>query len=166
MMRKERRGYMRKDKNVLPQPNEKEGYLFGYELLRDVLLPELLGKEDHSLLYWAGRNLARKYPMETTEELIQFFAKANFGELTLQSETSKEMTFELTSARISDLLSKRKHDSFQLEAGFLAEQIQLRKEKITESFEEVKRGKVDKIIFNVQWDRKDEVGDSGESPVS
>ncbi|MCF6138149.1 YslB family protein [Pseudalkalibacillus berkeleyi] len=156
---------MKKDKNILPQPSEKESYLFGYELLRDVLLPELLGKEDQSLLYWAGRTLARKYPMDTTEELIQFFAKANFGELTLKEETTKDMTFELTSERISDLLTKRKHDSFQLEAGFLAEQIQRKKEKITESLEEVKRGKLDKIIFKVQWDRKDEVKDTEENPV-
>lgn len=158
---------MRKDKNILPQPSEKEAYLFGYELLRDVLLPELFGKDDHSLLYWAGRTLARKYPLSSNEEIIQFFAKANFGELTLLSENTKEMTFEMTSERIGDLLKQRKHDSFQLEAGFLAEQIQQRKEKITESTEEVKRGKIDKIIFNVQWDRKDEVKeDSEDTPVS
>ncbi|MCF6408705.1 YslB family protein [Pseudalkalibacillus salsuginis] len=152
---------MKKDNDVLPQPtNEKEGYLFGYELMRDVLLPELLGKEDHSLLYWAGRTLARKYPMDTSEELIQFFAAANFGELRLKEETSKTITFELTSDRISDLLRKRRHEGFQLEAGFLAEQIQRKKERITESFEEIKRGKEDKIIFTVQWDRKDEISDS------
>ncbi|WP_349408074.1 YslB family protein [Pseudalkalibacillus sp. SCS-8] len=158
---------MKKDKSILPQPSEKEAYLFGYELLRDVLLPDLLGKEDSSLLYWAGRSLARKYPMDSNEELVQFFAAANFGELKLKEETAKSITFELTSERISQLLSQRKHDSFQLEAGFLAEQIQRKKEKIAESFEEIKRGKVDKIIFNVQWDRKDEVKtDQEESSAS
>ncbi|WP_261133167.1 YslB family protein [Bacillus sp. Marseille-Q3570] len=157
---------MKKDNDVLPEPtNETEGYLFGYELMRDVLLPELLGKEDHSLLYWAGRTLARKYPMDTTEELIQFFAAANFGELQLKEETSKTITFELSSDRISELLRKRMHEGFQLEAGFLAEHIQRQKDRVTESFEEIKRGKEDKIIFTVQWDRKDEISDTNMSEV-
>ncbi|WP_257346458.1 YslB family protein [Pseudalkalibacillus decolorationis] len=142
----------------LPQLNsEKEGYLFGYELLRDVLLPELLGNENHRILYWAGRMLARKYPLETTDELIQFFATANWGELRLSQEDAKSMTFELFSDRVSDLLMKRMHEGFQLEAGFLAEQIQKQQDKVTETFDEVKRGKVDKMIFTVQWDRKDEI---------
>ncbi|WLD92289.1 YslB family protein [Alkalihalobacillus sp. AL-G] len=149
---------MQTNKNdLLPQPDtEKEGYLFGYELLRDVLLPELLGKENHSILYWAGRSLARKYPLDSSEKMVQFFAAANWGELQLNGQTDKSMTFELSSERVSDLLMKRMHKGFQLEAGFLAEQIQRQKKKVTETFDEVKRGKVDKIIFTVQWDRKDD----------
>lgn len=46
---------------------------FSVLLLRDYLLPELLGKEHHSILYWAGKQLARKIQLSTLEELISFF---------------------------------------------------------------------------------------------
>lgn len=48
---------------------------FAYELLREEVLPDLIGKELDDILYWAGRNLARKYPLETIEEVIYFLKK-------------------------------------------------------------------------------------------
>ena len=48
---------------------------FAYELLREELLPDLIGNDLDGILYWSGRNLARKYPLETIEEVIQFFEK-------------------------------------------------------------------------------------------
>ncbi|MGG3923674.1 DUF2507 domain-containing protein, partial [Geobacillus thermodenitrificans] len=36
---------------------------FGTELLRHSLLPELFGKDSAGLLYWAGKQLARRYPL-------------------------------------------------------------------------------------------------------
>ncbi|MFL6556844.1 MAG: DUF2507 domain-containing protein, partial [Bacillus sp. (in: firmicutes)] len=29
--------------------------IFGYELIRDILLPEILGKDTPEILYWAGK---------------------------------------------------------------------------------------------------------------
>ena len=54
---------------------------FAYELLREELLPDLIGNDSDGILYWAGRNLARKYPLETIEEVIQFFEKVGWGTL-------------------------------------------------------------------------------------
>ena len=48
---------------------------FAYELLREELLPDLIGNDLDGILYWSGRNLARKYPLDTIEEVIQFFEK-------------------------------------------------------------------------------------------
>ena len=39
--------------------------LFGHELIRNDLLHELLGKDAPEILYWAGKKLARQYPLET-----------------------------------------------------------------------------------------------------
>lgn len=50
-------------------------HAFAYELLREEVLPDLIGKELDDILYWAGRNLARKYPLETIEEVIYFLKK-------------------------------------------------------------------------------------------
>lgn len=48
---------------------------FGAELLRHSLLPELLGKNAPSLLYWAGRQLARRYPLRDLEQIAAFLRR-------------------------------------------------------------------------------------------
>lgn len=131
---------------------------FGYELIREVLLPELLGKENASILYWAGKSLARKYPLETTEEIISFFAKAGWGTLTIVSEGKDELEFELTSPLIDARLSYKEDCTFQLEAGFLAQQIEQQKKRITEAYEQQKK-RTKKVVFIVKWDKKDTIAE-------
>ena len=46
---------------------------FAYELLREELLPDLIGNDLDGILYWSGRNLARKYPLEKFKEFFFFF---------------------------------------------------------------------------------------------
>jgi len=134
---------------------------FGYELVRDILIPEILGKETPDILYWAGKHLARKFPLVSTEEIISFFNKAGWGQLSLCKEDKYRAEFELTSPIISKQFDMNKHSCFKLEAGFLAEQYQNQKKMITEATEElVKRGQ--KIKFLVQWDLKDFVNDLAE----
>ncbi|MFD0768240.1 YslB family protein [Bacillus sp. CGMCC 1.60114] len=129
---------------------------FGYELLREELLPDLIGKELDAILYWAGRNLARKYPLETIDEVIQFFEKSGWGDLTIIEHKRREMQFQLTGALIKERQQQNRHSSYQLEAGFIAEQIQKQRGVIAESYEEQKK-RSDSIMFLVQWDIKDPV---------
>lgn len=51
---------------------------FSSELLRDALLPELLGKENN-ILYWSGKRLARIFPLAKDEDLPIFFEQAEWG---------------------------------------------------------------------------------------
>lgn len=129
---------------------------FAYELLREELLPDLIGKELDSILYWAGRNLARKYPLETIDEVIQFFVKAGWGDLTIIEHKRREMEFKLTGALIKERQQQNRHSSYQLEAGFIAEQIQKQRGVVAESYEEQKK-RSDSIMFLVKWDVKDPV---------
>ncbi|WP_429754431.1 MULTISPECIES: YslB family protein [unclassified Bacillus (in: firmicutes)] len=129
---------------------------FAYELLREELLPDLIGKELDAILYWAGRNLARKYPLETIDEVIQFFVKAGWGDLTIIEHKRREMQFKLTGDLIKERQQQNRHSSYQLEAGFIAEQIQKQRSVIAESYEEQKK-RSDSILFLVQWDVKDPV---------
>ncbi|PHA00765.1 hypothetical protein COE51_05480 [Bacillus pseudomycoides] len=129
---------------------------FAYELLREELLPDLIGKELDAILYWAGRNLARKYPLETMDEMIQFFTKAGWGDLTVIEHKRREMQFKLSGALIEEREQQKRHSSYQLEAGFIAEQIQKQRGVIAESYEEQKK-RSDSIMFLVQWDVKDPV---------
>lgn len=112
---------------------------FGYELLREVLIPELLGEESRSIMYWAGKRLARKYPLPTIDEVISFFEKAGWGKLTIKSQKKNEMVFELESELINKRFELHPNPSFQLEAGFIAEQIELMNQYVTETYEEIKR---------------------------
>jgi predicted hydrocarbon binding protein len=128
--------------------------IFGYELIREVLLPEILGKDTPEILYWAGKRLARKYPLKNYDEISEFFAKSSWGELVLKSENKDEIEFELISPLIVSRVKSKAEHFFQLEAGFLAQQIELQKEVTTETFEHPNK-KSNKVQFTVKWDKKD-----------
>ncbi|WP_059171326.1 YslB family protein [Bacillus sp. FJAT-27445] len=129
---------------------------FGYELIRDTLLPELLGKNAPELLYWAGKLLARKYPLNTLEEVIAFFSRASWGTLAIRKESKNEIEFELAAVLLPSRVTSKAESYFQIEAGFLAQQIELQKGVVAEAFEHpVKRSKI--AVFTVKWDRKDPI---------
>jgi Protein of unknown function (DUF2507) len=129
---------------------------FGYELLRNDLLSELLGKEQHDILYWAGKMIARKYPIATFEEIIAFFDEAGWGTLTVVEEKKQEVHLTLSSELITYRNQNKKDVSYQLEAGFLAMQIEQQIDVVAETYEEQnKRG--NKVKFQVKWDLKDPI---------
>jgi predicted hydrocarbon binding protein len=130
--------------------------LFGYELIREFVLPEILGKDTPEILYWAGKRLARKHPLNTLEDIIEFFTKASWGQLQLTKERKDQIEFELVSPLIVSRVKTKAEHYFQIEAGFLAEQIQLQKQVIAETFEHPIK-KANKVHFTVKWDHKDSI---------
>lgn len=130
---------------------------FGYELMREVLLPSILGKETSAILYWAGKDLARKFPLQSLDEVVDFFGKAGWGSLTIKDEAKNELQAELSSTYISERLQKRNSlTNFQLEAGFLAQQIEGQKNVVAECYEHPKK-RSQKVVFTVKWDKKDPI---------
>ncbi|MFD3445387.1 YslB family protein [Microbacteriaceae bacterium 4G12] len=127
---------------------------FAYELLREQLIPDLIGKERNRILYWAGKNLARNYPLESFEEVISFFIDAGWGELTIIEQKRREMQLQLVGSLITERYRSKRHSTYQLEAGFIAQQIQQQRGVITETYEEQKK-RSDKVLFTVKWDPKD-----------
>ncbi len=133
---------------------------FAYELLREEVLPDLMGKELPRILYWAGKNLARNYPLSSLEEIIAFFAQAGWGELSILEQNRHAMMLQLTSPLIQERYrtrTRRNTTTYQLEAGFLAQQIQQMQGVVTEAYEEQKK-RSDKVYFIVKWDNKDVIG--------
>lgn len=127
---------------------------FGYELIREILLPEILGSESAEILYWAGKRLARKFPLQDFLEITDFFDKAGWGQLIILNEKKNELELELSSLLITQRLQSKGTYHFQLEAGFIAQQIENQKEVVSETFEHPrKRG--GKVQFTVKWDKKD-----------
>ena len=128
--------------------------IFSKELLRDILLPDLLGKDHSQILYWSGKQLARKFPLNNVEDIIDFFRNAGWGELAEEKRSKYESEFILSGNIISRRFDLSDKCEFHLEAGFLAQQIEFQKKRITEAAPEPKR-KAAKVKLLVRWDTKD-----------
>lgn len=126
--------------------------LFGYELVRTELLTNLLGKDAESILYWAGKELARNHPLTSYEDIVHFFEQASFGLLICTKEKRNYHTYTL-SGKMIDLRLANKNPVFSLEAGFLAEQMQQITKMYTEAFAEVIKNK--EVVITLKWDKKD-----------
>ncbi|MEC5187169.1 putative hydrocarbon binding protein [Geobacillus thermodenitrificans] len=129
---------------------------FGTELLRHSLLPELFGKDNAGLLYWAGKQLARRYPLATLEDIAAFFERAGWGTISIGEERKDELHIELSGPIISARLSLYDDCTFQLEAGFLAQQIEQQKRFVTEAVEMPSK-QAGKARILVKWDRKQSI---------
>ena len=148
---------MKSEQPQIETYGERQVPAFGYELLRNVLLPELLGDEIEPILYWAGRKLAKKYPCQTIEEMIDFFERAAWGELDKNGETKGKIKFELRSDFINARLKDKSVYKFSLESGFIAEQIQNIKGYTADALTEIKNGRDRRISIEVTLDTKDSI---------
>ncbi|WP_050615985.1 YslB family protein [Bacillus testis] len=132
--------------------------LFSKELLRDILLPDLLGKDHSQVLYWSGKQLARKFPLQSLEEVAAFFDNAGWGTLEKEKESKNQAEFVLSGEIVTRRFAITDEPEFQLEAGFLAQQLQQQKSRITEAAVETKKRGA-KANFLVRWDTKDIIRD-------
>ncbi len=127
--------------------------VFAYELLRDILIPELLSGDTHEVSYWAGKHIARRFPLLSLDEAVEFFKEAGWGHLHIVHEKKSEFLLELSGSIVERRLLMVSDPCFRLEAGFLAEQVQSMKQAGAEAFEEISK-KHGKVAFTVRWDHK------------
>jgi len=120
----------------------------GYDVLRYVGLHDLLGEEASSILYFMGKNLARKFELNSIEDLYYFFDKMGWGKLELVKKKRKEFIFTLLADSVVHRLKSPLETEFRLEAGFLAEGIQLIDNIECECIEEINY-KIHQIQFRV-----------------
>ncbi|WP_455675054.1 YslB family protein [Pradoshia sp.] len=147
----------KEEKNEGNTPSIDNGPLipsFGYELIREFLLVDLLGKEGPQLLYWAGKQLARRFPLSTIDETIAFFKDAGWGDLRIVKESKDEAKWELSGELIKRRYAINEEANFQLEAGFLAAQMENLKKAVSEAYEEQKK-KANIVYFTIKTDNKD-----------
>ena len=126
---------------------------FGYELIRDHVLSSILGKNEEDILYWCGKELARKFPLFELEEAIPFFKEAGWGDLTIEKVSASEAFCSLTG---DPEVLKFDQRCFRLEAGFLAQHQQKCCGFLTECYEETKP-KQSLVKFHIKWDLKDKI---------
>ncbi|WP_125982349.1 YslB family protein [Loigolactobacillus iwatensis] len=113
-----------------------------YELLRDVLLPNLLGQESAGILYWAGKSLARQLPLADISDLSHFFSQFGLGDLTLTEQGHRQYHFTLAGPVIEKRQAAFAKADFQLETGFIAQQIQQITAVVAEGQQEIGQGLV------------------------
>ncbi|WP_114569953.1 YslB family protein [Exiguobacterium flavidum] len=123
---------------------------FSTELIRDYVLSDLLGSDYRHVIYWAGKRLARQFPIMTEEELSSFFSEAQFGHLTLTKSKGNKRLFTLIPP--ASTRSERPNGYFQLEAGFLAEQYAKWNGCVAEAYAEPD---TEEVVITVQLDPKD-----------
>ena len=126
---------------------------FGYEIIRDYLLSSILGKHEAEILYWAGKDLARKFPLFSMDEAHAFFKEAGWGELYLEKESKNEAIYHLVSESTPLNINER---CFRLEAGFLAAQQEKNIGFMTECYNE-KNDKQNFVVFTLKWDLKEPI---------
>ncbi|MFC4556614.1 YslB family protein [Virgibacillus kekensis] len=122
----------------------------GYDVLRYVGLPDLFGTESDTLLYFMGKNLARKLETRTIDDIVFFFDKMGWGKLDLYKEKKKGMTFHLMADAVVYRLNAPIDAEFRLEAGFLAEAVQIIKGRQSECQESINQ-KLAQIEFSVMY---------------
>lgn len=120
----------------------------GFDILRYVALPEFLGDEAPTLLYYMGKNLARKFEMTSIDEVCYVFEKLGIGKLELVKEKKHERTFHLLADSIVLRLKSTIEADFRLEAGFLAQGIQMIDGIECECVEEINK-RIHQVEFKV-----------------
>ena len=127
---------------------------FSSELLRDALLPELFGKANN-ILYWSGKRLARIFPLAKDEDLPIFFEQAEWGTLKRTKAKHDNQYFELSGEPVALRMQLNPKADFLLEAGFLAETIQLQLGFVTEAI--IEKQTSNTVTFLIQVDSKDPI---------
>lgn len=126
---------------------------FGYEILREDVLRSILGKHEEDILYWAGKDVARKYPLDNELAIAEFYIKAGWGLLTLEKEKKDERLYKISgNAELLRVASR----CFRLEAGFLAEQHERLTGFLTECYCEVDQ-KAQVVYLTVRTDYKEPI---------
>lgn len=101
--------------------NEKQEHLyFLNSIYRDCVLPKILGTDTSDILYWAGKEVSRKYDLSTIDDLQEFFDMANFGELTISKDKHHMIILKLSGQCIIDRINGGSAE-FGLESGIIAE---------------------------------------------
>ena len=129
----------------------------GAGFIRDEVLPAILGSDQLTILYWIGRQMARQNPLSEEQAITTLFAQLNFGRLVQTHGGRKQQRFELNGPAVSHRLAAYPEASFDFEAGFLAQEIEIITGSATEgTVDEIHK---DHVTFIIQSDLKNIVGE-------
>ncbi|MDT6980945.1 YslB family protein [Levilactobacillus zymae] len=130
-------------------------------IIRDALIPELLGDDKGAIGYWAGKSLARKFPLGNPKDAAVFFQQVGFGTLTLLKQTAEMSRWQLSGEPVKLRKQLKADNDFTLEAGFLAEMMaqQLGISAEAELVETTRKLRNQAVTFDVYTDPSDVIPD-------
>lgn len=99
---------------------EKTSIKPGYELLRFIALPDLLGKDQDKILYILGKNTSRTLDITSVDSLIEAFDLFGFGDLVHIKEKRAEDLFTLKSQLVTARKEAALEQSYLFESGIIA----------------------------------------------
>ncbi len=134
--------------------NDSTRPLWGQELLRDVLLNDLLGNDTHSIMYWAGKKIARKFPLKDALDTVLFFKQSGLGDLYVASENKHEIKWTLSGDIVAKRIEANPDADFMFESGFLAQIAQQQFGVISEAEMNPKEEKNGTVLIRVHMDPK------------
>lgn len=122
----------------------------GYDVLRYICLPKLLGTEANTILYFMGKELARSFNIQTINDIYEVSDKLGWGKMELIKERRNSITFTLMADAVFHRLKAPLKLDFRLEAGFVAESIRMIKGVECECTEKINH-KIYQIQFKVVY---------------
>src|SRR5690625_3262100 len=97
----------------------------GYDILRYVSLPNLLGNEADTILYFMGKDLARRFNITSFEDIYDIADKMGWGRLELVKERKTSITFCLIADAVVSRLKAPIEVAFSIECGSISESVQM-----------------------------------------
>lgn len=123
----------------------------GYDILRYVGLPSLLGTEADTILYFMGKELARKFEINSFEDIYIISEKMGWGRLELVKEKKHSITFCMMADAVVYRLKSPIEVEFRLECGFISEAVEMIKNVKCECSEKINQ-RIHQIEFQVVYD--------------
>ncbi|SRR5690625_405912 len=123
----------------------------GYDILRYVSLPNLLGNEADTILYFMGKDLARRFNITSFEDIYDIADKMGWGRLELVKEKKNSVTFCLMADAVVYRLKAPVEVEFRLECGFISEAVQMVKDINCECSEKINY-RIHQVEFTVVYD--------------
>jgi len=138
------------DKKTIPLSvlDEFMPHTVGQDILRYVSLPDFLGTEKDTLLYYFGKNISRLMEIETLEDIYYVFQKLQWGNLELIKDKKNYMIFHLMADEVVHRIQSSISTDFRMESGFLSESIQKLTNRSCECTEKINE-KLYRIEFRV-----------------
>ncbi|MED1952698.1 DUF2507 domain-containing protein [Brevibacillus centrosporus] len=92
----------------------------GYHVLREALTHTMLGESESPILYWLGKDIGGKIPIQSANGIIMPFIRLGLGQLDLLEESESRILFKLSHAIFPYMSEQRKSRALSLECGIVA----------------------------------------------
>ncbi|WP_255298517.1 DUF2507 domain-containing protein [Brevibacillus dissolubilis] len=91
----------------------------GYYFLRETLSTTMLGESEAPILYWMGKDIGGKIPIDSPEDLILPFMRLGLGKLEVADQSKQEIAFTLDHSLFAQLPQDRLPKMLSLETGII-----------------------------------------------